>query len=211
MTQAETCNTYRQGLRTQILHKATELFIQRGVRHVKMDDIATALSISKRTLYEIYSNKADLLFEVVVKREAQAEQHMIEFVQHHNDTIDIVIEFYRINIKDLGEVNPLFFEDVHKYPVITSFLQKKHAQRHASTIDFIQKAVSEGYFRDDVNYTVFKSIGEASCQYFMDQQLYKQYPLDELFRTLLMVMLRGICTEKGIKAIDAHLAKCQIQ
>ena len=52
---------YRQELKGKILQTAMEEFTQKGVRAVKMDDIATRLSISKRTLYEIYSNKEDFV------------------------------------------------------------------------------------------------------------------------------------------------------
>lgn len=205
MTQPDN-NAYRQELRAQILRAATDLFLQQGVRHVKMDDIAASLSISKRTLYEIFSNKEDLLLEIVTLREENEEAHMRQFVEEHPDTIDIVVEFYRRNIQEISEVNPIFFEDVHKYPFITSYLHDKHEQRHAHTIAFMQRAVSEGYFREDVNYDILKRMGEASCTFFMNEMLYKRYSMEELFRTLLMVLLRGICTEKGVKAIDAHLA-----
>lgn len=199
----------RNDLKGQILNKATALFLADGVRHVKMDDIAAALGISKRTLYEVYPDKATLLYDVVATREQAQEEHMRAFVEHHPDTIDVVIEFYRLNIADLQETNPQFFEDVHKYPAITRYLREKHETRHQSTIDFIRRAVDEGYFRDDVNYDIFAQICQSSSRAFMESRLYRQYPLDELFRTLLMVLLRGICTTKGLKAIDEHLNKCK--
>lgn len=205
MTQEETSKSNRAALKETILQKATELFLQHGVRHVLMDDIAAALSISKRTVYEIYPTKANLVFDVVSTRESKREEHLQQFVEQHPDTIDIVVEFYRMNVKELDEINPIFFEDVHKYPEVIEYLCEKHDARHQISIDFIRRAVDEGYFREDVNYDIFKCMGEASSQYFMSKQLYKHFTLEELFRTLLMVMLRGICTEKGVTAIDAHL------
>lgn len=208
MIQEDSTNVYRQELKGLILKTATELFYQNGVRHVKMDDIANALSISKRTVYEVFSNKAELLFAIVVEREEEEERHLSQFVSEHPDTIDVVIEFYRMNVKELEEINPLFFEDVHKYPGIKNYLKQKHEARSRHTIDFIERAVDEGYFRKDVNYEIFKRICEASSHFFMSAKLYKRYSMEELFRTLLMVLLRGICTEKGVKAIDAHLVHC---
>lgn len=210
MIQEDSLNVYRQELKGLILKTATELFYQNGVRHVKMDDIATALSISKRTVYEVFSNKAELLFAIVVEREEEEERHLRQFVMEHSDTIDVVIEFYRMNVKELEEINPLFFEDVHKYPGIKNYLKQKHEERRRHTDDFIARAVDEGYFRKDVNYEIFGRICEASSQFFMREKLYKRFSMEELFRTLLMVLLRGICTEKGVKAIDAHLAHTEM-
>lgn len=48
---------YRKGLKEKILQTSMQMFKVHGIKAVKMDDIATRLSISKRTLYEIYANK----------------------------------------------------------------------------------------------------------------------------------------------------------
>ena len=55
-------STYKEGLKEKILSTAMAAFYKNGIRAVKMNDIANALSISKRTLYELYKNKEDLLF-----------------------------------------------------------------------------------------------------------------------------------------------------
>ena len=58
---SQTC--YKMELRNRILKAAMTEFLHKGVKSVKMDDIANTLAISKRTLYEIYSNKEELLLE----------------------------------------------------------------------------------------------------------------------------------------------------
>ena len=60
---SQTC--YKLELRNRILKAAMTEFLHKGVKSVKMDDIANTLAISKRTLYEIYSNKEELLLEAV--------------------------------------------------------------------------------------------------------------------------------------------------
>ena len=54
---------YREQLKDRILKTAMQEFLTNGIKQVKMDDIARKLGISKRTLYEIYGNKEELLFE----------------------------------------------------------------------------------------------------------------------------------------------------
>ena len=49
--------THRESLHDRILDVAMSLFLEHGIRAVRMDDIANHLSISKRTLYEVFSNK----------------------------------------------------------------------------------------------------------------------------------------------------------
>jgi len=57
---------YKLGLRDKIVDVAMKLFIKKGIRLVRMDDVAHKLGISKRTIYELYEKKEDLLYEVVV-------------------------------------------------------------------------------------------------------------------------------------------------
>ncbi|HEY9550780.1 MAG TPA: helix-turn-helix domain-containing protein, partial [Prevotella sp.] len=81
-----TPTVYRQELKGKILEAAMLEFAKKGIRAVKMDDIATILSISKRTLYEIYSNKEDLLLEGIRMKHEERERHFKDFIEHsgHN-------------------------------------------------------------------------------------------------------------------------------
>ena len=82
---------YRQELKERILNTATVMFHKHGIKSVKMDDIASHLSISKRTLYEIYANKEDLLFEVVTHHENKTHEQIEKFDGHGKNVIDIII------------------------------------------------------------------------------------------------------------------------
>ena len=77
MYNTATETTFRQELKEKILITAINLFHKHGIRSVKMDDIANELKISKRTLYEIYSNKEELLLEVV-RRDKQREKRRLD-------------------------------------------------------------------------------------------------------------------------------------
>lgn len=57
----------RVELRDRIIVKATEAFTLHGIKSITMDDIATSLGISKRTLYEVFEDKETLLREVILK------------------------------------------------------------------------------------------------------------------------------------------------
>lgn len=89
---SQTC--YKLELRNRILKAAMTEFLHKGVKSVKMDDIANALAISKRTLYEIYSNKEELLLEAVRIHEEEFNDHMVQYSQNKNHSVmDIIIEF----------------------------------------------------------------------------------------------------------------------
>ena len=69
MQKTNITTSYREDLHERIPMAAIRLFQQKGVKAVRMDDIANHLQISKRTLYEIYDNKEDLLLEGIKRTE----------------------------------------------------------------------------------------------------------------------------------------------
>lgn len=63
MQERKDISPYRQRLKTQIVETAMKAFAEKGIRGVRMDEVASSLGISKRTLYEIYDTKEALLYE----------------------------------------------------------------------------------------------------------------------------------------------------
>ncbi|WP_306303127.1 TetR/AcrR family transcriptional regulator [Prevotella falsenii] len=87
-------NDYKKEVKAKILQSATTMFFQNGIRKVKMDDIAAHLKISKRTLYEIYQNKEDLLYEVVVLNDKRGLEKLEEFDKPGVNVINITMHFF---------------------------------------------------------------------------------------------------------------------
>ena len=81
------------------------LFKQRGIKAVKMDDIAAALSISKRTLYEVYDKKEDLLLAGARHDHEELLRHIQEYALTAENEIDIVVTFFKLKFADLHGVD----------------------------------------------------------------------------------------------------------
>ena len=63
----------RPKLREKIIDAAVTLFEKKGIKGVTMDDIASSFGISKRTLYEVFTDKETLLIECVRRGQAEAD------------------------------------------------------------------------------------------------------------------------------------------
>ena len=198
---------YRQQLKGRILQIATALFHQHGIKQVKMDDIANDLRISKRTLYEVYENKEDLLFEVLQQHDSAERQQLLEFDKPGTNVINIILEIYRVRTAEFITVNPLFFEDLQKYPNLLTYVRKLHDDKEAEIVAFIERGKNEGLFLENVNYGIVRELTFASEQFVMNNFLFKRYDITELSRIMIMLFVRGICTEKGIKLLDQYFAE----
>ena len=197
---------YRIGLPGKILKTAMREFLRHGVKSVKMDDIANLLGISKRTLYEIYSNKEELLLECVRLHEEEYDRHMLEYgnSQKHS-VIDIIIEFYKIQIEGVNGVSPIFFHDLHKYHHVMDFFDKKRLLRNKNAKEFFMRGVAEGYFRSDIDFDIVLRIGQESMDYAMRTEMYKDYDMKHVLHNILFLFLRGLCTSNGIARLDEFI------
>ena len=206
MTQPNYTTEHREALREQILKVATREFTTIGVKSVKMDDIARKLKISKRTLYEIYDNKEQLLLESVARRIHEFDATLERFDSSgEKQVIDIILEFYRLQMEELRDMNPVYYEDLHNYPRVMSFLEQVNKEHKAHSKDFFKRGVLEGYFRNDFNYELISLLGNNVMQNVMESKLYNTYSLQDIFRNVVMLFIRGLCTAKGIQELDRQL------
>ena len=196
---------YRQKLKGKILKIAATLFHQHGIKQVKMDDIASDLKISKRTLYEIYETKEDLLFEVLQRRADIERQQVIEFDKPGMNVINIILEVYRVRTSEFITINPLFFEEIHKYPELLAYVRRVHDERETDAHAFIQRGIDEGLFLPNLNYDIVRTMTVALQNAIMNQYLYKKYDIKELAHVSILFFIRAYCTMKGVKLLDEEL------
>lgn len=197
---------YKQELKEKILTSSMHEFLIHGVKSVRMDDIANSLGISKRTLYEIYSNKEELLLEGVRLKEEEYDRHMTAYSLDSSHTvIDIIIEFYKRQVGYLSSASPMFFTDLHKYAQVMAYLDRLHAVRRSYALDFFTRGVREGYFRADVDYNIMLRLGSAAMETVMKEQMYNEYDLKHIFHNVILLNIRGLCTTEGIKLLDHFL------
>lgn len=205
MNNNNTPTAYRQQLRKRILEVAAQEFRTKGIKSVKMDDIANLLSISKRTLYEIYDNKEQLLMESVREEFQDFDRRMQEVCENPDlNVIDIVIEFYKLQIRRVSMVVPTYYYDLQKYPDILDWLNSQRSQRQSESTKFYEQGISEGLFRSDVNYDLISDVSNGVMDYVMEQQLYTRYPLTEIFRNVVLLYIRGFCTVKDVEELQKH-------
>lgn len=202
MQEIKTISAYKQGLKSRILEAAMRVFAEKGIRAVKMDDVAAELGISKRTLYEIYATKEDLIYEGVRQYREQVQVQMEVVARESENVMEILLKVYQLKVNEFRMTNPLFYSDLVKYPRVLRFLNRENQRTRSSYQKFLDRGVMEGYFRDDINFELVSRMFDALGRYITTQQLYKQFSMQELFNNFVFVSLRGLCTEKGIMALD---------
>lgn len=200
--------TYREELKAKIIDVAMNEFWTKGVKAVKMDDIANDLTISKRTLYEIYENKEVVLLEVLKLAKQQQHQHMSEFAEKVNGNVmEIIFELYNMHAEACKKINPLFHEELRKYKNVTQYLEEANSNDESLVQEFFRRGIEQGYFRPELDYNVISKIMRLSTKHVIENEDLQIMDKGFVFKNVIMVFFRGFCTIKGIDTLDSKLAE----
>lgn len=193
---------YKKSLKPIILAEAQKCFCKYGIRAVTMDTISKNLNISKRTVYELFETKAEILQAVVESILKQRKEYFEDFVQTHESVFDILLEVLRLQLEASVNTHADFFNDLQQYPEIQKVLNANAKKQHEKSVEFFKKGVEQGYFVPEVNYEIFLHITKYSMEMVRTHKGFQRYSYQELFTNFLYVVIRGICTDLGRKKID---------
>jgi AcrR family transcriptional regulator len=198
-------------LRNRIISEAFELFMKYGIRSVTMDQISGHLGISKRTLYETFKDKTELLREGLDYLSNIKKSEARETVENSDNVIKTIYILARKGEEMKQRINPLFFEDIRKYyPDIHAMLTTGGRYRDYSfTRDLLQKGINDGLFKKDLDIELVNNYFHQVMNIVMNEEIFPKdrYTHEDIFRNIIMPYLVGISTSKGQEQIHKYFEK----
>lgn len=201
----------RDNIKKNITSTALKMFLEKGIKDVKMDDIASVLSISKRTIYELYNDKEQLLYESVKLNGEIMRKEAKKRIREAKNVLEIVLGLYSIYFERLKSVNKKFFTEIEKYPNIYRHNKDREAKNYKRFIAWMESGREEGLFRKDANFEILLYILRRDLNAIFkvntrnEENELAKYSPEELGRTLILFYLRGISTPKGQEIIEMYL------
>ncbi|MCQ2236175.1 MAG: TetR/AcrR family transcriptional regulator [Bacteroidales bacterium] len=191
-------------LTESIVTQATELFLERGLKAVSMDDIAKAMGISKRTLYENFNSKDELLSDCIKYMETCRRENLFNLCKDAKDVIDILVAVSKNMAENLNRISPLFLQDLNLYHFrLANDIFTKHRDEQLEGIkQMIIKGKEEGLFIKDIDESLMSEIITNSQRSYMSIISTGKYPYEKIFRHTILCFIRGIATERGRQRID---------
>lgn len=195
----------KSALRQTITEQALNMFKTHGIKAVRMDDVAKELKISKRTLYEQFVDKEQLLLECVMLNSDNSKRIYEDFMSKTDNLMEILCFFIKYRLEEFSRYNSLFFMEVIKYKPVRDYLEDISKSRVKEQENFIKRGIEEGLVVDNINFKLLSRINKAAIDNLIRDKVYEQYPLSDIFRTFMMVFLRGILTEKGQVEFEKYI------
>lgn len=200
-----------QDIKQKILKEASELFKKFGLRSISMDDIARHLRISKKTIYQYFSDK-DEIITISLQQHLRSERTYLKSLkQEATDSIDFLIKLNYFVLRHINRVNTTVLFELHKYHtnafnLITSFGKDFLLQ---IVLDNLKEGVSEGNYKEEYNLEVIARLRLNQCSMSLNDALYprNQFKPEEVAREILDHFIAGIATEKGKRLYRKHKAK----
>ena len=194
-----------KNIRYEIIREADKRFRKHGIKAVTMDDIARGIGISKRTLYETYPNKEMVLMGVLTNIMEERDDLLQEVMSKSDNVMDILCEVLRLQIEFSAATHSAFFSDMAKYPNIEKMLAEFNVSQREKAYNFYMKGVVQGYFRRDIDYKIFNRITTGIMRMLRSTNEFNDLSYQQLFVNCHSVIIRGVCTKKGIERFERFM------
>jgi AcrR family transcriptional regulator len=198
-------------VKDKILKGAEDLFTRYGVRSISMDDIARHLSVSKKTLYQHFADKEDI---VTMTCKAHLERNNKEFSRVRDNAENAIEELANLSVclkRNMEEMNPSLLFDLQKYHPRAwgVWLEHKNVTIRDSVVRNVKQGIEEGYYRPEINPQVMAAMRLELVQLAFNEEVFPRdrFRLAEVQMELFDHFVYGIVTEKGRKLYQNYKEK----
>lgn len=193
----------------KILIRAGELFPVMGIRSVTMDSIALDLGISKRTIYELFKDKDDLVVQTMEYQIIRNNERLLNLLNSRENAIEALFMALNHEHDRMMAMNPLFLEDIQKYfAKIHACFYQDHQRIREFSIPYVllERGMREKIFRSDLQIEIVDNFLHELAGLLHNSVRLKllQSTYEDILKNILLPYFRGICTRKGQELIDQY-------
>ena len=192
----------------RIIQGGEDLFFKAGIKSVTMDDIAKNLGMSKKTIYQFFKDKNELVIALVERKLKNDEDDMCTIINQSGDVIEKMLKMMKCSEDIFSRINPIVIHDMQKYhPEAWLLFQNFKSGVIVRTLEeLLDEGIKQGYIRPDIDVKILARMRMAQVELGFDAQMFPiaefstwhvQYQFLEHFNY-------GICTLKGHKLLNKY-------
>jgi AcrR family transcriptional regulator len=196
-------------MRHKILEASNELFLNLGFKSVTMDEIASKMGVSKKTIYKYFENKTDLV--------AAVTDYMFDTVSCGIDgicalqmnPIEEIFSIKRLVMKHLKDEKSSPQYQLQKYypKIYASLTQKQFHVMQVCVLNNLKQGIEKGLYRAHIDLEFISRIYFNGMVGIKNKDLFPltDYSMNTLMNHYLEYHLRGIATAKGLQELNKQL------
>lgn len=192
----------------KILTGAQDLVFRYGIKSITMDDIAKHLGMSKKTIYQHYSDKDELILKLVEFLLGHNEVKMDCIVDQSKDPIHEIIETMKMMSSTFAKINPILFHDMMKYyPESFQKFKEFKENRILKMIELnLKKGQELNLYRKDLHIKILARLRLSEIDFAINFDAFPpdKFNIVEVHHQLMDHFLHGVCTLKGHKILNKY-------
>ncbi|TAJ66660.1 MAG: TetR/AcrR family transcriptional regulator [Chitinophagaceae bacterium] len=194
--------------RERIANKAHELFMRYGIRSVSMDEVASQLGMSKKTIYQFYADKDSLVADVI---DIELDANQYECTRHKAKSENAIHEvFMAVDMLQevLTKMNPNVLFDLEKYHPAAFKKHNEFKNKFLYTIikENMEWGKRDGLYREEVNTEIMARFRLAATYLVFNPEMFPvgKNSLPTVVTEITDNFLYGLATAKGQKLIQKY-------
>jgi AcrR family transcriptional regulator len=192
----------------RIIQGGEDLFLRAGIRSVTMDDIARHLGMSKKTIYQFFKDKNELVIAMVKKKIKEDEEEMADIISKSENVIEAMINMMKYCGEIFSRINPIVIHDLQKYHAggWEEFQKFKSGIMVSTLEELLEKGIIQGYIRPDIDVKIIARMRVLQVELGFNTTI---FPVAEFNPWEVQVQFLehfnyGICTLKGYKLLNLY-------
>ena len=198
----------------KVVAHVSQMIMTLGVKSVRMDDVASSLGMSKRTLYEMFGDKEELLSQSMIYLIRRRKHCLSKQLAYCNNMLEVLLESVR-HLSNFGSVQEmekrLAFNLKKFYPNVYDRVKREHTEQGIADLQYARdKCMEEGYLDPmvDVELMARLFLSTSGVLFTEDNIIIPDgVSREEAIGAMTVNFLRGLASEKGLKIIDELLAR----
>jgi TetR/AcrR family transcriptional regulator, cholesterol catabolism regulator len=193
-------------IKEKIVHAAFELFMKYGIRSVTMDDIARHLGMSKKTIYQSFSEKDEIVSAVTRLHQCTWEERANLLAENSSNAIEEMLKFSLVFRDQMRQMNPSLMYDLFKYHRDSwqDWVTYKSKVIRQKIVNTINRGINEGFFRQDLNVNILATFRVEQIEMAFSESVFPrdQFRFEEVQLQLFDHFVHGCLSPAGMKLYD---------
>ena len=185
-----------------------------GVKSVRMDDVAAGLGMSKRTLYEMFGDKEELLCQSIMHLMRTRQRSISEQVANCENMLEVLLKSVRLlgGNGRVDDIDKRLAANLKKfYPNVFDRVKREHTEQGVAGMQYaLDKCREEGYLDPHVDVELMARLFISTSGTLLSEDnivIPDEVSREEAFGAMVVNFLRGLSTVKGVQIIDELLAR----
>lgn len=192
----------------RITNGCLELFFKYGIKSVSIDNISCHSCISKKTFYQHFKNKEEVIEEITDELLRRHKQSIYETLEESSDILCKLININNRILSQFRTCNQRFIYDLKKYnpKIFKKFLEFRDLQFDNIISDLIKQGKEEGLIKKEIDEHIILELYFNRITAIVEGSiLSEKHITDPVFSDVIVIGIIGITTIKGHKRIELKL------